>query len=272
VVVFENGWSSSWQQWTLVEPLLAPHTQLLFYDRAGVGASAPGRSHDGASLSADLAELLVSLNVKQPVVVVGQSYGGLMAGLHAAQLPAQVGGIVQLDPTPEIDDTLIDQQLGFFRKIGVASIGLARLRLRNPLFKALWTHFPEREARLLEQRSYLSPDSLRGALVELDLLGSIRAAITAGLEARRQPRLVISAGSTAAPTGRIARALLPQRRLQQTLERMQSLHRAQAARGKGGIWELAKAHDHGGLVSTPAGAEFSAGRILAFLQDLGSKA
>lgn len=268
VVVFESGWTSSYQQWTLLEPLLAPHTQLLFYDRAGIGASAPGRADDASSISHDLADLCTSLNVKTPVVVVGQSYGGLIAALHRALLPSQVCGIVQLDPTPEIDDTQIDQQLSLFRKVGVASLLIAQLRLRNPLFAPLWEHFPEREARLLEQRSYRSPDSLRAALRELDLLPAIRAAIGAGHQAAHQPRLIISAGASSEPQGWLSRRLHDPRKLRQLLEKMQSLHRIQSKAGTGGFWELAEAHTHGGLVSSPAGAAYSAARILAFLQDI----
>ena len=272
VVVFENGWSASYQQWTLLEPLLAPHTRMLCYDRAGIGASAPGRSEDGASLSQDLSDLLTALNLHAPVVVVGQSYGGLIAGLHAAQIPSRVCGAILLDPTPELDDELIDKQLGFFNKVGRASVVLAQLRVRNPLFAPVWEHFPERQARLMESRSYHSPDSLRAALHEMEILPSIRRAIAAGLkDGRNAPRLVISAGATSDAKGWLMRRLLPERRLRQVLERMQSLHRAQAARGNRGSWEVAAAHTHGGLVSTPAGAAFSAGRILAFLQSIRSK-
>lgn len=56
-VVFENGWSASYQQWTLLEPLLAPHTQLLFYDRAGIGGSAQGRGPVASCISADLDDI-----------------------------------------------------------------------------------------------------------------------------------------------------------------------------------------------------------------------
>lgn len=270
VVVFENGWSASFQQWTLMEPLLAPYARLVFYDRAGIGASAPGRADDAASIGQDLAGLLDALGFGEPVVVVGQSYGGLVARLHGAIIPDRVRAIVQLDPTPELDHPQIDGKLAMFRKVGVLSVLLARLGLSNPLFAPLWEHFPEREARLLEQRSYRSPGSLRAAIRELDLLQDIRAAIAAGRDASTQPRLIVSAGAASDAKGWLARRLSSEKQLRQTVQTMQSLHRMQAVQGSGGILEIAEAHTHGGLVSTPAGAAYSAARILAFLREIPS--
>ncbi|NGY03241.1 alpha/beta fold hydrolase [Solimonas terrae] len=272
MLVFENGWSASFQQWTLLQPLLAPHTQLLFYDRAGIGGSAHGRGPVANRISSDLDALCRSLNLSRPMVVVGQSYGGLIAGLHGAQIPSRVCGMVQLDPTPELDDPLIDGQLALFRTIGAASVLIARLGLPNPLFAPLWEHFPKAEAEQLERLSYRSAASLRAALAELQLLASIRQAIRSQLGQRRQPRLVISAGSPSAASGWLARRLHNENKLRRTLAAMQAQHRKQVERGLGGSWELAAAHTHGGLVSSPDGAAFSATRILAFLQTLASPA
>lgn len=269
-LVFENGWSASYHQWTLLEPLLAAHTQLLFYDRAGIGGSVGGRTTNARAFTDHLSSLCAALGITDGIVVVGQSYGGLIAGLHGALAPSLVRGVVQLDPTPELHDAEIDKQLGLFRKLGVLSVGVARLGLPNPLFAPLWQHFPEREARLIERLSYRSPDSLRAALVELDLLADIQAQIERHLAQRRQRRLIVSAGAPNEPKSWIARRLHKPVQLREVLDRMQSLHQRQAARGEGGVQEIAEGHTHGGLVSTPEGAAFSARRVLTFLQEFRS--
>ena len=267
-LVFENGWSASYHQWTLLQPHLAPHTQLLFYDRAGIGGSRVPRTSGAKSISDDLAGLCATLGIDGGIVVVGQSYGGLIAGLHGALVPSLVKGMVQLDSTPELDDAEIDRQLRLFRKLGVLSVWVARLRLRNPLFAPLWEHFPEREAHLVETLCYRSPESLKAAVGELDLLRGIRREIGRNVAQRRQPRLIVSAGAPSEPKSWLARRLNNPAQLRKIIEQMQSLHRRQSAHGENGRWEVAQAHTHGGLVSTPDGAAFSARRVLAFLQEI----
>src|SRR3546814_3737826 len=80
----------------------------LSYDRAGIGDSRSTAALTPAGLSQQLSALLASLDIGQPVVVAGHSYGGLLAALHAAQAPAMVRAIVQIDPTPEFDNETID--------------------------------------------------------------------------------------------------------------------------------------------------------------------
>src|SRR3546814_949196 len=83
----------------------------LSYDRAGIGDSRSTAALTPAGLSQQLSALLASLDLGQPVVVAGHSYGGLLAALHAAQAPAMVRAIVQIDPTPEFDNETIDEAM-----------------------------------------------------------------------------------------------------------------------------------------------------------------
>jgi pimeloyl-ACP methyl ester carboxylesterase len=100
LLVFENGWSASHHHWAWVERKLAPHAQLLFYDRAGIGRSVATAPLTVAGLSRHFIEMLQVLEIREPVIVVGHSYGGLIGALHVAQQPQAVRALIQLDASP----------------------------------------------------------------------------------------------------------------------------------------------------------------------------
>jgi len=68
------------------------------YDRANVGSSdSDGRRHTGAASVRDLHALLAAAEVPGPYVLVGASFGGLLAMMYAATYRDDVVGLVLLD-------------------------------------------------------------------------------------------------------------------------------------------------------------------------------
>jgi pimeloyl-ACP methyl ester carboxylesterase len=76
------------------------HTRVCAYDRAGLGGSdpAPLRPRDLDDLTTDLAHLLHAAGLHAPVVLAGRGHGALIAYHYAAQHPADVTGLLLLDP------------------------------------------------------------------------------------------------------------------------------------------------------------------------------
>lgn len=98
-VVFEAGIAASSVSWALVQPRVAQFARTCSYDRAGLGWSGPVRSPRTLSQSiADLHSLLNTAGMKGPYLLVGHSYGGLLVQAYAAAYPAQVAGLVLVDP------------------------------------------------------------------------------------------------------------------------------------------------------------------------------
>jgi pimeloyl-ACP methyl ester carboxylesterase len=98
VVVFESGGGggSSLQDLPVLRRISA-FTRGLIYDRAGLGWSdpaPPGRNF--AARAGDLHELLLRTE-KPPFVLVGSSYGGLIARMFCRLYPNEVAGIVLVD-------------------------------------------------------------------------------------------------------------------------------------------------------------------------------
>jgi pimeloyl-ACP methyl ester carboxylesterase len=94
-----------------LSPELARHARLCTYDRVNVGLS--GRSterHTGADSVEDLHTLLAAAEVRAPYLLLGFSFGGLIAAMYAATYPADVMGLLLLDaslPTDAEVDALI---------------------------------------------------------------------------------------------------------------------------------------------------------------------
>jgi pimeloyl-ACP methyl ester carboxylesterase len=86
--------------WAGVMPLVAAHTRVVAYDRAGIGASDPVSP---LTLDAQIGDLTAVLRQagNGPCVVVGHSWGGLLAQLVALDHPELVAGLVLVDPAEE---------------------------------------------------------------------------------------------------------------------------------------------------------------------------
>jgi pimeloyl-ACP methyl ester carboxylesterase len=97
-VVLEAGFGGDTFNWHDVQPQLGESTRTCAYDRAGLGNSValPG-VHDARAEIRDLQRLLQSAHIDPPYVLVGHSYGGLLARLFARADAKEVGGIVLVD-------------------------------------------------------------------------------------------------------------------------------------------------------------------------------
>lgn len=100
-VVTENGLGGSSPDWSLVQPAVSQTTRICSYDRAGSGWSETGPApRTSRQISAELHTLLTNAGVAAPYVLVGHSAGGMHAQVYASQYPAEVAGLVLVDPTP----------------------------------------------------------------------------------------------------------------------------------------------------------------------------
>lgn len=102
VVVLITGAGDFSFDWALVQPSVAEFARVCSYDRAGFAWSDPGPEprtmrHEAFELHA----LLVKTGMPAPYVLVGHSVGGLIARLFHEMYPAEVAGIVLVDPTTE---------------------------------------------------------------------------------------------------------------------------------------------------------------------------
>ncbi len=105
-VVLVSGLEIAQDNWDSVIPELAAKTTVVTYDRAGLGKSElGGLPADGERAARDLHVLLEKLGVPKPYVLVGHSYGGMVARLFASLYPADMGGLI-LEETQHEDNLI----------------------------------------------------------------------------------------------------------------------------------------------------------------------
>ena len=97
-VVLESGASTSGVQWRDVQPEVGRSTRVCSYDRAGSGRSvAPPGVRAAREEIADLRRWLARERIDPPYVVVGHSYGGVLARAFAYLRPRETAGLVLVD-------------------------------------------------------------------------------------------------------------------------------------------------------------------------------
>lgn len=264
-LVFENGWGGNFHYAHWLEVALASQVRVLFYDRVGVGRGRRTEPATTARFTEQLAALLTHLGIPTPVVVMGHSYGGLMGVLHAAQAPALVEALIEIDPTPEFSDPLLEAELRLVPGLGRFMQLMILLGLDGPLMAVLRQHLPAEVLRRLKPGRRAQLQSMNGSLAEFRVQAQIRQVAIGSESARQVPRLVISANpEPVAPTGLQKWLVNPEKRA--TFRRMSHrLHQQGAAQNDRSRW-MALPYGHVGLVTERRAAEEIAARALEFLE------
>jgi pimeloyl-ACP methyl ester carboxylesterase len=101
-VLLEAGLGADHAAWAMVQPAIAEVTRVCSYDRAGTGQSEPASTpRTGQAIVEDLHTLLASAEITNSLILVGHSFGALHVRLYAAEYPAEVAGLVLVDPVHE---------------------------------------------------------------------------------------------------------------------------------------------------------------------------
>jgi pimeloyl-ACP methyl ester carboxylesterase len=100
-IILEAGGACASDTWQPVWKQLTQLTRVCRYDRAGLGQSERAQPpRTSAASVTDLHTLLEHVALSPPYLLVGHSFGGLLACLYAHDYVDEVIGLVLLDPTP----------------------------------------------------------------------------------------------------------------------------------------------------------------------------
>jgi pimeloyl-ACP methyl ester carboxylesterase len=136
-VVLAAGRNDTAISWAPLLAALAGRMHLVAYDRAGLGASDPELGQDPPSVERQVADLaaVVRSTGGGPCVVVGHSWGGLLAQLLAARHPDLVSGLVLVDPAHLDMLSGLPRPLGWLNRRATEHLGptLRALGLLRPV-------------------------------------------------------------------------------------------------------------------------------------------
>jgi pimeloyl-ACP methyl ester carboxylesterase len=100
-VVVDVGIGESTESWRALQDRIAPQARICTYERGGYHPSEPGPfPRDSGRIAAELHSLLEAAGEETPFILTGHSLGGLNVQVYASRYPAQVAGMVLLDPPP----------------------------------------------------------------------------------------------------------------------------------------------------------------------------
>ncbi len=102
VVILEAGGGGTSASWSGVQAALPETIRACAYDRAGSGKSDAGPQPRTMEAEVeDLRAMVERLGIREPVVFVGQSLGGILARLYLRKYPESVAAMLLVDPTDE---------------------------------------------------------------------------------------------------------------------------------------------------------------------------
>ena len=146
-VIFEAAIGGDHSLWPIAERI-RDKAYVCVYDRPGNGdSSVPNEPMTARADVADLHELLEVADIPRPVVMVGHSYGGLIAWMEAVEHPDEVAGVVLIDAShpdqyARWDAVMTDDQ---------------REQLREGLANFPWVNFPASLQEAADEYGSLPP-------------------------------------------------------------------------------------------------------------------
>ena len=140
--VLVHGLGGSHLNWDLLAPHLTPHARVVALDLPGFGRSEPGERRATVQANVAVLDRFLAEVVGGPAVLVGNSMGGMISILAAADAGDRVRGLVLLDPAVPGPRRRLDPLVaGTFATYAVPGVGERFMWLRRnrqtPLARAL---------------------------------------------------------------------------------------------------------------------------------------
>jgi pimeloyl-ACP methyl ester carboxylesterase len=148
-VIFESGIAATSLNWAEMQERVSEFACAVSYDRGGLGWSSEcGSERTPGNIARELRTLLVRAGIGPPYVLVGHSFGGLVARKFAAEHAEEVVGVVLLDAMRTEDWPPVNaaQAASVERGMRLARIGMVAARFG--LARVAMTSLLRRSGRL----------------------------------------------------------------------------------------------------------------------------
>ena len=133
-VVFVHGLGGSHLNWCLLGPHLAAGRRAVALDLHGFGLTPGLRGNSTVHVNARLLDRFVTEVIGTPVILVGNSMGGLISILETSNNPDAIAGVVLIDPAlplpPQKPDWQVSGQFLLYAVPGLGPLAVAKLLAR----------------------------------------------------------------------------------------------------------------------------------------------
>jgi pimeloyl-ACP methyl ester carboxylesterase len=135
-IVFVHGLGGSHLNWCLIGPELAAGRRVVALDLHGFGLTPGTRVTSNVHRNAMLLNRFVREVTGTPVILAGNSMGGLISILQASAAPDTVRGLVLIDPAlplpPRVPDRQVGSQFLMYALPGLGELYVRSVRSRQP--------------------------------------------------------------------------------------------------------------------------------------------
>jgi pimeloyl-ACP methyl ester carboxylesterase len=135
-IVFVHGLGGSHLNWCLIGPQLAAGRRAVALDLHGFGLTPGSRVTSTVQRNARLLDRFVREVTGTPVILAGNSMGGLISILQASAAPDTVRGLVLIDPAlplpPRVPDRQVGSQFLMYALPGLGELYVRSVRSRQP--------------------------------------------------------------------------------------------------------------------------------------------
>ncbi len=130
-IVFVHGLGGSHLNWCRLGPRLAAGRRVVALDLRGFGLTPGLRANSTVQANTRLLDRWIQRVIGEPVILVGNSMGGLISILETTNNPSAIRGVVLLDPAlplpPQKPDWQVSSQFLLYALPGLGELTVARL-------------------------------------------------------------------------------------------------------------------------------------------------
>jgi pimeloyl-ACP methyl ester carboxylesterase len=192
-IVFVHGLGGSHLNWCLIGPQLAAGRRAVALDLHGFGLTPGLRANTTVQANTRLLDQFITEIVGTPVILVGNSMGGLISILETTANPSQIKGVVLIDPAlplpPQKPDWPVTAQFLLYATPGLGELAVAKLLARTQ---------PENAVQQLVELCFADPSRVDPEMIKAEV----------ALSTRRHPATPAQAGARARVFLAAARSLL----------------------------------------------------------------
>ena len=192
-IVFVHGLGGSHLNWCMIGPKLAAGRRAVALDLNGFGLTPGSRATTAVQANAQLLDRFVREVTGTPVILVGNSMGGLISILQTAARPDTVQGLVLIDPALPMPRGRVDPRVtGGFLLFALPILGEILVG------RYLTRRSPEQAVRQLLEVRFADPSRADPELIAADI------ALTARREPTSAHQASVRAGTFLAAASRMA--------------------------------------------------------------------